>query len=227
MRHLKLTSLFTGLIVSTSINAAPISQLTITGGDYSLGNGSKNTFINMDGTPGVGAFADLTIGGYDGSSPQSNTWTDWGIAYLEFDSNGPIVVMTAPEDDYTSSTADPDNASFAGISGDITNDIVTLDLSSWSMWWSGTITNEGPGDTCVTADFVTRCSTPLVINSYDPSTGAFDATWNSVIVGAWCNGCLSNWHITGTVSAVPLPAAVWLFGSGLIALFAASRKRRH
>lgn len=35
-----------------------------------------------------------------------------------------------------------------------------------------------------------------------------------------CGGCRFFWHLEGTVvSAVPVPAAAWLFGSGLLGLF--------
>jgi len=33
-------------------------------------------------------------------------------------------------------------------------------------------------------------------------------------------------HLEGTISAVPVPAAVWLFGSGLIGLTGMARRKR-
>lgn len=43
-----------------------------------------------------------------------------------------------------------------------------------------------------------------------------------------CGGCRFFWHLEGTVvgpqALVPLPAAVWLFGSGLLALFGLQRR---
>jgi hypothetical protein len=35
-----------------------------------------------------------------------------------------------------------------------------------------------------------------------------------------------NWTLTGNLSAVPVPAAVWLFGSGLLGLTGIARRRR-
>ncbi|MEW6330077.1 MAG: VPLPA-CTERM sorting domain-containing protein, partial [Pseudomonadota bacterium] len=39
-------------------------------------------------------------------------------------------------------------------------------------------------------------------------------------------GVFYGLHLEGTVNAVPVPAAVWLFGSGLAGLFVAARRRR-
>jgi hypothetical protein len=39
---------------------------------------------------------------------------------------------------------------------------------------------------------------------------------------------VAAWHLEGSVenvSAVPVPAAAWLFGSGLIAIFGISRRK--
>lgn len=42
------------------------------------------------------------------------------------------------------------------------------------------------------------------------------------------NGFYYELHLEGVIaSAVPVPAAVWLFGSGLIALLGLSRRRNH
>ncbi len=43
--------------------------------------------------------------------------------------------------------------------------------------------------------------------------------------GAWIN--IFSWAVqTGDVSAVPVPAAVWLFGSGLVGLIAVARRKK-
>lgn len=40
-------------------------------------------------------------------------------------------------------------------------------------------------------------------------------------------GVLYELHLQGTVEAVPVPAAVWLFGSGLLGLVGVARRRKH
>ena len=49
---------------------------------------------------------------------------------------------------------------------------------------------------------------------------------NAVTIGGAISTQLSEWYITGYVSSVPVPAAVWLFGSGLIGLAALARQRK-
>lgn len=44
-----------------------------------------------------------------------------------------------------------------------------------------------------------------------------------------CGGCRFFWHLTGTVQAastVPVPAAFWLFGSGLVGFLSLSRRKK-
>jgi hypothetical protein len=56
--------------------------------------------------------------------------------------------------------------------------------------------------------------------------GNFTASWSALVVGGPFNGVTGNWTITGVVSAVPVPAAAWLFGSGLLGLVGVARRRR-
>lgn len=45
---------------------------------------------------------------------------------------------------------------------------------------------------------------------------------------SWCSGkdCLSSAYFAGSVTAVPIPAAVWLFGSGLLGLVGVAKHNR-
>lgn len=200
MKYITSISTATALLLSTTLaQATPITHMKVTGGFFSLNSGPTDNFLLIDGvTPGVGAFADMTIGGYDGSAPGSAIWTDWGIAYFEFGANGPVVVYT--------SESDAVNSGFAAPTGDITAGALTLELDSWTAWWGGTIFNQGSTstkgltETCVTANFATKCSTPVVVNAFDVSTGIFTTTWDSVVVGGAFNGQLGNWSVTGIVS---------------------------
>ena len=85
-------------------------------------------------------------------------------------------------------------------------------------------------------------STSVYANTYDPATGLFQYAWTTDVGGSG-----SGWHmgmcmggcgggggssdtldtaLAGTVSTVPVPAALWLFGSGLLALGGATARRR-
>ena len=48
----------------------------------------------------------------------------------------------------------------------------------------------------------------------------------TIFVAPSSNGGTLSYDVSITVTAVPVPAAVWLFGSGLLALLGISRKRR-
>ena len=40
------------------------------------------------------------------------------------------------------------------------------------------------------------------------------------------NGQIARWRIEGTLNAIPVPAAVWLFGSGLLGLVGVARRKK-
>lgn len=61
-----------------------------------------------------------------------------------------------------------------------------------------------------------QCAAEYTINAAmgdDPDNAGFD-------------GWTAQWNYYGTMSAVPLPAAVWLFGSGLLGLLTIAARRR-
>ena len=60
---------------------------------------------------------------------------------------------------------------------------------------------------------------------YNPGTGQFQAVTNSLGSGTYSlNITMSN---TAQAQAVPVPAAFWLLGSGLLGLVGVARRRRH
>jgi len=99
----------------------------------------------------------------------------------------------------------------------------------------------------LTFDYMKRPDTTLLTNGIDWAFGSSngsvtlidDALWHtfSVIVTGETYPMLLSFSATGTsdsygtsldnvsVSAVPVPAAVWLFGSALVGLFGASRRK--
>ncbi|VAW77560.1 hypothetical protein MNBD_GAMMA12-2073 [hydrothermal vent metagenome] len=103
------------------------------------------------------------------------------------------------------------------------NNTIDVDFSSLR----GTITR-GTGITKFDTDFsLSALFGNLLKNDYDASTGMIDMLFaeniNVDVFGASIPATLEI-GIKGAVSAVPVPAAVWLFGSGMIALFGFSRK---
>ncbi len=185
------------LLVSGAANAVAIDSLVITGGSFSMAGAS--------GTINPAAFADMTVGGYDGSAPASTgteaEYATTSIATFQFGGFGPVAV-------YTSET-DGVNSGFAPVTGDLTGTDLSLDLSSWTAYWNGNSFNQGG-----------------MINTTVDGSGNFTATWLAPVNGGPFDGQNGDWTVTGTVSAVPVPAAVWLFGSGLVGLAGIARRRK-
>jgi len=189
------------LLVSGAANAAAIDSLEITGGSFAM--------AGAGGTINPAAFANMTIGGYDGSAPAAAgateaDYTALSIATFTFGFFGPVGIYTAETDGV--------NSGFAAPTGDLTGSDLSLDLSSWTAYWNGTSFNQGG-----------------MINTTVDGSGNFTASWTAEVIGGAFNGQIGSWEITGTVTApaeVPVPAAVWLFGSGLIGLAGIARRRK-
>ena len=213
-RQMKKILIATTLTLVTAVtNAAPITHFELTGGNF--GMDGANYF---DITPGV--YADVTVGGYDGGDPDSVDMGTNSIGYFTLGLFGPVTISTRAADDF--------NSGFRPVSGDITDGNLTLDLDAWTLWYSGIVFNQGNNDKCVAEKmiWIETCSTPM-ITTYDASTGAFTAEWNSVVTDGLFRRNLGEWIITGQVSAVPVPAAAWLFSSGLIGLAGIARRKRN
>lgn len=97
-------------------------------------------------------------------------------------------------------------------------DEYTLDFSGWIMVAGGS--DHAFGATQGIANYV-----------YDGTNFTLDYYWNAtndnggVPIGGFV---VSDYHLhlAGTVSPIPVPAAVWLFGSGLLGLIGVARSKR-
>ena len=219
--RIKKTAMATALIlVSGAANSVPITSLEITGGNFVLGGAG--------GVINPAAFSNMTVGGYDGSAPlaagSEAFYAPTSIATLTYDVFGPVAIFTTESDGIRSG--------FSAPTGDITGSTLTLDLSAWTIYWNNSVANLGSssdltaGSICdgtLPGTFQPQCSTPI-LTTYNAMTGEFTASWNAVTIGGVISTQLSEWTITGYVSAVPVPAAAWLFGSGLIGLIGFARK---
>lgn len=92
----------------------------------------------------------------------------------------------------------------------------TLDFSGWALHWSGF--NLPFGATQGVANY-----------SFDGTNFTLDYSWNAVTNngGVLLSGAVADYqlHLVGTVSSVPIPAAVWLFCSGLLGLIGMARRK--
>lgn len=202
------------MFISTSVYSAPIQSLEITGGNYS-----------MAGTGGEiipGNFSYMTLGGYDGDPTVvfDTEFSAHSIATFDFGFFGPVAIYTSESDGL--------NSGFTAPSGDVTNNLLTLDLSAWTAFWKGTSFNQGSSsnmlDGSVCDSSGNFCSTSIV-TTYDANTGSFTATWDAVVLGGPFDAQLGSWEVSGIVT-VPVPAAAWLLSSGLIMLISLSCRRK-
>ena len=122
-----------------------------------------------------------------------------------------------------------------------------LDFSGWRMTWAGipSIPLGGGMQNCGTSsDGI--CVDPTgshadLAGTYDNGTGIATFVWDGVYGHSYTldytsvvtradpsdlGGVTYALHLEGTVQTVPVPAAVWLFGSGLMGLLGLARRRR-
>lgn len=197
------------LLASGAANAAVVTQLNVTSGQFGM-----NDPINGSGDESaIGPFT-LTMGSYQGvesfdagtgTTSVANPIVTWAFGYF-----GNVNNFTA------ASSANPAVTGGGPAPSGTTDDVagtISLDLSSWFAEWNGTSFNQGDAN---------------ATGTYNAVTGEFTVGWSSLINGGTFNGKTGYWELTGTadVSAVPVPAAVWLMGSGLVGLASVARRRK-
>ncbi len=204
-----------------SANIFDINSMSITSGTFELRDPSGVPVINTDNGLGISPFTVIggntnLVGGYIGNG---GTGTDT-IASLSF--SGAIANM------YTAASNLGDSNSPAGtIAGgsvpfgslDDVGNTINIDLGSWFMNWNSNDIHTGTGKT----DGVTSA---FAAGAWDPVTGAFTLSWQSLTDSGPKAGFTALIELSGIASPVPLPAAVWLFGSGLIGLLGVTRRKK-
>ena len=174
--------------------------------------GSYQNFVTNPDVPhlfnwnGLGAGAGT---GYTGITPSTilNSFSFFGTA--TYVGTNPISYQSA--ESHLVPTADISNCVGSSCT-------LSVDLSGWEVYWNGSVFEQGPRPVN-TGPFV------LAVGTYDLSTSAYSLSWLSQIKGGPFNGVKGYWHLEGTVAPVPVPAAAWLLGSGLIGLVGVARRK--
>ena len=108
-------------------------------------------------------------------------------------------------------------------------DTATIDLSGWSVTWNAIPNiNMGSGAWTGNAEGVADvvCETGSGCGNGSGYILDYSATVPLGDISGF-GGVRYALHLEGAVSAVPVPAAAWLFGSGLLGLIGISRKKVH
>jgi len=187
-----------------------IGSMNITGGGFSV-DGFPDGFIAFNY---IGPNTNL-VGGYIGSggadvdvfTPNSSRIADalwYDLPMSLYTAAASLGDTYSPAGTYTGGPVPSgilDNVAYT----------ITMDLSSWfANWGDGDyITGTGRNDGITSA---------MATGTWNPVTHAYILQWDSATFGPQCNPCVGHWTLEGTASPVPVPAAFWLFGSGLFGL---------
>lgn len=134
----------------------------------------------------------------------------------------------SPMNTYTAaSNIGDDNTAAGSLSGGpvptgILNDVagtITMDLSSWFVNWNDNDIHAGTGK----ADGFTSA---IAAGVWDPVTGAYSLSWLSLTGIGPKDGAKSSFTLEGVASVVPVPPAIWMFGSGLLGLVGMARREK-
>lgn len=186
-------------ILPTPSQAAVVTQLDITGGSISLNFGSLGTVTGNFNETGQLLMSQF--------QPLPNVFDPITISHLTFSiftSNGGALNFPAPTAATSGSSMTANLQSlFAGVS---------------STAWSWVSTNSQMASLNIGGN---------ASGTFDNTTNAFNISWTHVFTGVpfLTSG---NFSLQGTaqLAAVPVPAAMWLFGSGLVGLVGVLRKMR-
>jgi hypothetical protein len=108
----------------------------------------------------------------------------------------------------------------------------TIDFSGWVLAWNGRDSGSGFAPFLMgegawfdtTVDGVAQVTCGVDCSDGDTYTLIYSATNLTPLSGI--EGAYYFLNLTGTISAVPIPAAIWLFGSGLVGLGGVARYRK-
>lgn len=226
MKFWQLVSTTIALSISVNVNAATysIDSMNITGGGFVAFDEAGQAFVNPSAG---GTFTSFTtigtdtnlVGGYLGETTTgflSSVWFDTPVQFYTAPLNmGGIIAPTG-------------SIQGGAIPSGTLNDIagtITMDLSSYFAYWGGADLHQGTGKN----DGLTSS---VATGGWDSNTGLYSLTWVSNIDPSVCGPlgatCYAEYTFEGyaAASVVPVPAAIWLFGSGLIGLISLTRRKK-
>jgi hypothetical protein len=185
------------------VQAATVTQFDITGGSISLNFGNLGNL--------AGSFTENGQLLMNQFQPAPNVLDPITISHLTFSiftGSGGTLNLPAPTAQTSGATM---TASLHSLFADVT-----------STGWAGLLTS--PPSPVTTSLHVGGIAT----GSFNEVTNAFDVSWTRSLTGVpYLTSGTFSLQGTAQLAAVPLPAAVWLFGSGMIGLVSLVRRRNN
>lgn len=205
-------------VLSQTASAATyaISSMNITSGGFSV-DGFPDGFVAFNyigpNTNLVGGYIGSGGASVDSATPNASriAGADWyGLPMGLYTASANLGDTNSPAGTYAGGPVP--SGSLDTVAGTI-----TMDLSSFFGNWSDGdyITGTGRND---------GVTSVMATGTWNTSTHAYVLHWDSATTGPACAPCVSHWTLEGTASPVPIPAALWLFGSGLLGLFSLQRQ---
>jgi len=198
------TAIAAALLLATgAVQAAPVAWT----GTFSMYDAAGVQMDANDGAAGLDADVTGVIDTVAGTFTLASTNTFFGQLWATSNASTMAAGST-----YTHSTVDPAPAVSGGIYTGIT--VATGQLGgAVDFAWGGTTGI----DVVMVWDIVGNTYTSSDWNSSGtPGAGMLDGPFG---------GFSANFNMTAAPSAVPVPAAVWLFGSGLLGLVGVARRK--
>lgn len=194
------------LVLSAQARAVAIDTLSVNQFTLQIDAAFNGPGVDASFTQTITPPADITMGVYQGLP-------------------GGIISLVSGADSATVYTTGAFGAPVPTGTVDQTIGQIDVDLSSLRASITlGSIPSIG------TVDFsLWPLTTPPSMGTYNSATGAYTLSWNVNVVKQILNQNVTVGTATvilgGTATVVPVPAAVWLFGSGLIGLVGVARRR--
>lgn len=201
----------------TGINtadAAGITSMTVTSGSFGLGYFTYNTYIPFTG---IGSSNDLaaysTYMGSNTSQPTGSggTCVSGSISCFDFGWNQMTTFLSS---EAVQTGVPGGGPTLADQSYDPAGGTTTIDMNGFFANWENIDFYQG------------NSSASLTTSNCVAGTCDFTASWTQFFYGGSVDGNTGCWILHGQVSGIPVPAAAWLMGSGLIGLVGVARRKK-